>query len=68
MKRDNVICLSTSLGDTYYLQTTSQSEVDSWIRTIHSGMDARMCVCICACTMYMRIYVCVHVYVLYLSV
>ena len=38
MKRDNVICLSTSIGDTYYLQTTSQAEVDSWIRTIHSGM------------------------------
>jgi len=37
MKRDNVISLSTSLGDTYYLQTTSQAEVDSWIRTIHSG-------------------------------
>ena len=37
MKRDNVICLSTSLGDTYYLQTTSQAEVDSWIRAIHSG-------------------------------
>lgn len=38
MKRDHVICLSTCLGDTYYLQTTSQAEVDSWIRTIHSGM------------------------------
>lgn len=48
MKRDNVICLSTSIGDTYYLQTTSQAEVDSWIRIIHSGMynDENMCPCV----------------------
>jgi len=37
MKRDNVIHMSTSVGDSYYLQTTSQTEVDAWIKAIHSG-------------------------------
>ena len=37
MKRDNVIYMSTSVGDAYYFQTTSQTEVDAWIKAIHSG-------------------------------
>jgi len=37
MKRDNVIHMSTSVGDSYYFQTTSQTEVDAWIKAIHSG-------------------------------
>lgn len=35
IKRDNLFCLSTSSGNTYYMQTTSQAEVEDWIACVH---------------------------------
>lgn len=37
IKRDNLFCLSTSNGNTYYMQAISQTAVEDWIQAIHSA-------------------------------
>jgi len=49
MRRDNVIYLSTSVGDAYFFQTTSQADMEAWIRAVHSGM----CYVVCSALVYM---------------
>ncbi|XP_060689484.1 rho guanine nucleotide exchange factor TIAM1 isoform X1 [Hemiscyllium ocellatum] len=39
-KKDNVFCLSNSLGDAFLFQTCSQTELENWITAIHSACAA----------------------------
>ncbi|XP_070568887.1 rho guanine nucleotide exchange factor TIAM1-like isoform X3 [Ptychodera flava] len=39
-KRDNIFCLSTSLGDAYLFQANSQTEMENWMTAIHSACSS----------------------------
>lgn len=41
-RRDNVFCLSTSLGDAYLFDATSLPERDHWISVIHTACAAQI--------------------------
>lgn len=41
-RRDNVFCLSTSLGDAYLFDATSLPERDQWIQVIHTACAAQI--------------------------
>ncbi|KAG8522434.1 T-lymphoma invasion and metastasis-inducing protein 2 [Galemys pyrenaicus] len=36
-KKENVFCLSNSLGDVYLFQATSQTDLENWVTAIHSA-------------------------------
>uniref|UniRef100_A0A8C5PK37 TIAM Rac1 associated GEF 2 n=1 Tax=Leptobrachium leishanense TaxID=445787 RepID=A0A8C5PK37_9ANUR len=36
-KKENVFCLSNSLGDVYLFQATSQTDLENWITAVHSA-------------------------------